>query len=811
MDTKKTKEEYAALYSLWDEFSGTWPLPKLQSMDLPAYTQAGDKTSFSYWLESRLDKLGSVWGGSAFKFGIFSRKDKTEKTDGGGAAYSDNYAWYSKYGATEDVAFAAVKKTVIAIIEAAKKGDLAAIEQMDFGEALKWKIAFHYQERSNPCIVDIYTLAPLRSFLSKSDKKLTMAALQKLVIAQKAADEGILEFGTRIWSEWEAKDLTIWKMSHGSQSFTNEEKDTFAKARLAVMDENTGNDQGKNFKNAPDGSIIYLCYGNAVQLLGRLSGAAESCTKAEGWIQRPYEILKKSSFSTAYDKSSKKWTPRGNSTFWNVSKNELPEFEETLLKPYFSIKLEDVMELNTITGDEPINLAEAKKVEAGPLNRILYGPPGTGKTYRSVAEAVGIIEGVSTSTLMAPESYTNTKIRFDHYRSAGQVEFVTFHPSYAYQDFVEGIRPETTDGGQLVYGVDSGVLKKIAEAATDNWRASQKSPEAGLTEDERFERAFFQVLDDIEESEQGFIEAKLYKGFPAQVRVGAKAQSFTITLPGYPTIYNSPKFQLKKLWANRQNIKKPADTALYNRSFFWAVLKLLEKTDQALGQPKAVEQVELQRFVLVIDEINRGNIAKIFGELITLVEDDKRLGAANELTVRLPYSPDVQPFGLPPNLYLLGTMNTADRSIALLDTALRRRFHFEELMPDANVLTADFISGVSLKTLLTTLNKRVAYLFDRDHTIGHAYFTGIQSFSELESRLLHKVIPLLQEYFFDDWSKIQLIFKDGDQKPADLHIVRKSDDDATELFGADTELGNGRATYKVAQILTPEMLKAVYE
>lgn len=809
MFEQPTKEEFESHYALWQQFRQGWSLERLNAMTLNEYTQAGSKDTFTYWIEAGLENLGSIWGGSAFKFGIFSRKDKSEKEDGAGAAYSDRYGWYSKYGADEQAAFVKIRAAVVAIAEAAQRGDLEAIEAVDLGQAVKWKIAFHYQDLSNPCIVDVFKPAWLRAFLGATDSKLRMCDLQRMVLATKGEDEGILEFGWRIVAAWKNKALAIWKISHGGREFSADERAAYLSAHQAVIHEDTAIGQGKAFKDAPDGSLIYLCHGNSIQLLGRLTGAAVACDKGPGWVRRPYEVLKKASLASPYEVSAKKWTPRGNSTFWEVPANELPEFEQTLLKPYFGINLEDIMELDATSAPSVVTVS-SEPMAVGALNRILYGPPGTGKTYRAVAEAVAIVEAEDPVSLMAPDAYANTKTRFDRYRESGQIEFVTFHPSYAYQDFVEGIRPKA-EGGQLVYDVEPGVLKRIAREAEANWWASQRAPHSGLTEDERFERAFDKVLFDIEESEHGYVEAKLKKGFPAQLRPASMGKGFVITLPGYPTVYNTPKFQLKKLWAKRHEITKPADTGLYNSSFFWAVLKLLEKTDESLGVPELVETVELKRFVLVIDEINRGNIAKIFGELITLIEEDKRLGQANQLTARLPYSADEPPFGLPPNLYLLGTMNTADRSIALLDTALRRRFRFEELMPDVQALTVDFVDGVSMKKLLSVMNRRIAYLFDRDHTIGHAYFCGVTTFDELESCLLQKVIPLLQEYFFDDWSKIQLVFGDRQAKPPSLHVVRRLEDEAGELFGSDSEIGSGRVTYRVAEALSPEMLKAIYE
>ena len=285
------------------------------------------------------------------------------------------------------------------------------------------------------------------------------------------------------------------------------------------------------------------------------------------------------------------------------------------------------------------------------LNTILYGPPGTGKTYATTKRCVEICDGRVSQ--QPPER----RARYDVLMAEDRIDFVTFHQSYGYEEFVEGLRPVASDAGGMKLEVVAGVLKRMAERA----RNDQISPH-----------------------------------------------------------------------------------------------------------------------VLVIDEINRANVSKVMGELITLLEEDKREGAKNEVAVTLPYSRER--FTLPANLHILGTMNTADRSIALLDTALRRRFRFEEMSPDPDLLVeAGERTKVDLPKVLRAMNERLEYLVDRDHLIGHAWFMDVRTREDVDLVMRHKIIPLIAEYFYDDWSKVGAVLGGTD------HFVEGRSLDPPPGF--DTDLG----------------------
>ncbi|AJC90130.1 McrBC 5-methylcytosine restriction system, component McrB [Campylobacter subantarcticus] len=396
-----------------------------------------------------------------------------------------------------------------------------------------------------------------------------------------------------------------------------------------------------------------------------------------------------------------------------------------------------------------------------PLNQILYGPPGTGKTYHTIDKALEIL-----GENLANKERDEKKEKFDEYVKNGQIVFTTFHQSYGYEEFVEGIKPiinNDENSQELKYEIKNGVFKELCDKSLKNYISSiQNENETDL------DKLIFEFANYIN---QNFLD----KGneFPLENKVNVKKillnskdeyRSFllggSIKSPQRLTIDVIKRDYLDFINGrilSFKDIKPKYDSQSDyhgNATYYFMFYKKLKEFESLQNEKFKIKKDNLKPYIIIIDEINRGNVSKIFGELITLIEPSKRIDESEGLKVTLPYSGEK--FGVPKNVYIIGTMNTADRSITSLDTALRRRFEFVEMIPKPNVLS-DNCEGVNLQELLKAINTRIEYLLDREKTIGHAFFIGIENLEKLKNVFQNKIIPLLQEYFYNDYALIDAV------------------------------------------------------
>ena len=666
---------------LWSEFLDVWPPDRVRSMSLEEYTNPSRDDAFIYWLEARTYDLGSIWGGSAFKFGIFRRDNKDPKQPKGGRIWGDEYAWMRKYGETAEGAFATVRSRLTNVIDGVRAGNLEAVDLVDFSPAVKWKVAFLYQDRKDPKLLAIYSENRLRARHDEvfPDAEERPPSQQHAALIEHYSWLGdALDISPEIWLDPKEQppppppanpppappaDRRNWLMSLGRRS-----------SRWSACYESGLASIG--FDEHPVGNLHkYASLEEVGQAMKDVPGVDPYNTRLALWQfsneMKPGDVIfvKRGQHDVVGHgtvKSQYRHVPTRErhkhlrDVDWksNYPKGRLVEAGQLLVNktltdvtPYPDLVTALKAAVEVVDSDAvPID-------EEHPLNQILYGPPGTGKTYSTVSHALAIVDAVKPNAeITEPDRQRFRRLRFrraaDSASAEGQIAMVTFHQNYAYEDFVEGIRPAlTTTGGdqgatsaELGYELRPGIFRTICKAATE-------APD--------------------------------------------------------------------------------------------------------------------QNFVIIIDEINRGNIPKIFGELITLIEDSRRLGEDDATTVTLTYSGDA--FGVPDNLYIIGTMNTADRSIQQLDTALRRRFTFVEMMPkeDHKLISTNVkegfdelgasSNGVNCREMLRAMNERIALLLDREHQIGHTYLLKVGTAEQLADTFRNRIFPLLQEYFYDDWRKIRAV------------------------------------------------------
>lgn len=498
--------------------------------------------------------------------------------------------------------------------------------------------------------------------------------------------------------------------------------------------------------------------------------------------------------------------------------------------PNFKLLAQDILYrcLDKNIGRVVVNKEEEedeKTAQASPsysLNQLLYGPPGTGKTFHTINRALEI----TNPSFNLNQDRAAIKKEFDRLLQKGQIVFMTFHQSMSYEDFVEGIKPlePEQEGNPIVFKVIDGIFKEISERALNYKKYLDRDSNTAYKLKERVDieqSAFYKMsLGNTQLDEDGIIYQYCIENDCVSLGYGqsidySELEKIEELLTAFKekglepeSSYELTAVRQFRFWMQEGDIVfisdgnykvraigiingpyqfKPDTVIHYNhfRPVRWLLTdveipvnelykkNLSQQTIYGLNKKliikdffhqKNVLDPESKNHVLIIDEINRGNIAEIFGELITLLESDKRLGNAEALEVKLPYSKKL--FGVPNNLYIIGTMNTADRSIEALDTALRRRFTFEEMPPNPELIKEEsdndgVVDDIYLVQLLETINARIEKLLDRDHLIGHSYFLNVETIEDLKTIFYKNIIPLLQEYFFGDYGKIGLVLGAG--------------------------------------------------
>lgn len=983
MDTEITQ--------LWDDFLAAWPAERVRGMTLEEYTNPDKDDAFIYWIESRLEKLCSIWGGSAFKFGIYCRDKKEQKEAGRGRIWGDTYAWLSSYGKTETEAFGTIRTRLIDIIDAVQSGNLDRIDEVNIAPIVKWKVAFLYQNRENPLIFPILKKEALfyhyRVIDPSAKMRRTPYSVMYTTLLERNRNLGdFIDIGNALWNEFNTyknRKPRAWAVPLSYMIDATQCELLCKKTRIEPEDVDSALNKILSEADLSEGDLLALLVDGDVRAVGTLTNAApgeyswdqipvlfpsellviptsevrelDAAEQEEIWSHIPkaeepvpkgprywkispgrnairWPEWQKNGIASIgwpelgdltgisrgeFDKRATEcalkfsdykkrgmgqvWTFRdiqpgdrvianngqsmivgigtvtegyAYSSGWHLidgkdyphqikvhwddiglRKVNRPDWINSV-KELSQNEFEEMAAAEKITDADEVDQKSAEKMipprptPCKPRSIILHGPSGTGKTYSTIRRALELILGEAALEGLSDEALVKI---FREKQAQGQVEFVTFHQAYGYEEFVEGIRPVfgNHEGSEVCYELHDGIFKRIAlRAAAEGLIPRDEAPD--------FDVLWTLLLKNIEEEETRV--AMSVSGKPYVLRTSGRGSLHIYPCElgedGSVTKVDEGSWQIasrkytQMLWDHRNELgpePKDIDTAktsqLFAREFktsgghhfaaIWIAYRELlnlsrsvsgrkhglmapaELVQQALDRPSAggasfLFSAAMPQYVLIIDEINRGNISKILGELITLLEPDKRLGMSSELKLPLSYSPEHR-FAVPPNLHVIGTMNTADRSIALMDVALRRRFTFEELMPDSGVIAkvlgkevADRFVIDLVMEIFDTMNQRIRFVYDRDHQMGHAYFLGVRNLEDLRMVFVERVIPLLQEYFYGAWDKICMVLGcpySDEGRPARGGIVTK--DGAylapiisAKVFDEETTLGFDHSVYE---------------
>jgi 5-methylcytosine-specific restriction protein B len=736
---KPSESNMQSLIQGREQFLVRFPFDSLMKMTIEQYASIHSKDTFIYWLE-RKKILAGIGGGNSSKFGIYCAKDgKYYKGYGNKKVLLE--------GNSLEHEFQKLKEYIVASILAAKEERFEDIP----ANGLMWDMVLlkilniyvpeqFFNIYSRAVLVPIAEDLELDYAISLRDTSIIQINVEILKVLRNKQpfsswDHSVI--GTYLWHLYQMENKRSYWVVGYTYGGENSQLQNFLGKGIIGTDFISHHDFSdsldlsmEDMEKKIESVASYDKEKRTLQTFFRMRQGDYVALKAT-YVKNKQSVLKVSAVGVisedpsegyVYDEQFGHTLPVNWLNRVEIEYEGLGYMRRTIVGVTKSDEIKKIFgeySANTFHKvDDPLGKNHSVELLSfGERNLILFGPPGTGKTYHVVDQTLEILDPARYNELKELNDRSKMKEAFRQYLNKGQLIFTTFHQSYAYEDFIEGLKSDDKGG----FAPTDGLFKRAA------------------------------------------IEA-MFRGLPLD-----------------------------------------QSTKIHELTY----LKKKERVLQALQESIVFDFDHAERFVVIIDEINRGNISKIFGELITLLEADKRLNEDNETIVTLPYSRNQ--FILPPNLYIVGTMNTADRSIALLDTALRRRFAFREMVPQP-ILLSDLLDEVQLDVLLDTINQRIEVLYDRDHAIGHAFFIGLRSLDELIEVFQNKVLPLLQEYFYDDWEKIGLILGGIGQSESDPYIVYQHTRSLSALFKSASSIGfMNNKEFRIKKTFSVEELRAIYE